>query len=142
MEFEANALSREEAWFTVATEYSVHVSKLSAGLSQVVAKLLKCFFSDGVNLAVTGALMEFADGTTVRIWAVLGGALQDGGAHKSVWHSRGDAGSKFCLLCKNLFAEESELVDDDGTNLLCCNVLTYAELVPATSKELRTTWRK
>ena len=52
MEFGVNALSREEAWFTVATEYSVHVSKLSAGLSQVVAKILKCFFSDGVNLAV------------------------------------------------------------------------------------------
>jgi hypothetical protein len=141
MEFGVNALSREEAWFTVATEYSVHVSKLSAGLSQVVAKILKCFFSDGVNLAVTGALMEFADGTTVRIWAVLGGALQDGGAHKSVWHCRGDAGSKFCLICKNLFAEKSELVDDDGTNLLCCNVLTYAELVPATSKELRKNYR-
>ena len=78
---------------------------------------------------------------TVRIWAKLGGALQDGGAHKSVWHSRGDAGSKFCLLCKNLFAEESELVDDDGTNLLCCNVFKYAELVPATSKELRKTYR-
>ena len=99
------------------------------------------FFSDGVNLAVTGALMEFADGTTVRIWAVLGGALQYGGAHKSVWHARGDAGSKFGLLCKNLFAGESQLMDDDGTHLLCCNVLTYAELVPATSKELRKNYR-
>ena len=44
MEFGANALSREEAWCTIAAEYSVHVSKLSAGLSQAVAKLLKCFF--------------------------------------------------------------------------------------------------
>ena len=29
------------------------------------------------------------------------------------------------------------MVDEDGTNLLCCNVLTWEQLVPASSKGLR-----
>ena len=102
-----NALSRDDAWFTATTEYSVHVSGLSAGLSQVVGSIFKLFFSDGINLAVTGVLLDFDGHTSVRLWAVLGGMLQDGGAHKAVWHSRGDSASKFCIPCKNLFDQES-----------------------------------
>ena len=44
LEFGLNALSREEAWFCIATEYSILVNLLSAGLSQVIAKLLMVFF--------------------------------------------------------------------------------------------------
>ena len=131
LEFGVSALSREEAWFTATTEYSVHVSGLSAGLSQVVGSIFKLFFSEGINLAVTGVLLHFDGHTPVRLWAVLGGMLQDGGAHKAVWHSRGDSASKFCILCKNVFDEESEIVDADGTNLLSCNCL---EVIPAASK--------
>ena len=68
---------------------------------------LKLFFSEGINLAVTGVLLDFDGHTSVRLWAVLGGMLQDGGAHKAVWHSRGDSASKFCIPCKNLFDQES-----------------------------------
>ena len=75
-----NALSRDGAWFTATTEYSVHVSGLSAGLSQVVGSIFKLFFSEGINLAVTGVLLHFDGHTPVRLWAVLGGVLQDGGA--------------------------------------------------------------
>ena len=56
LEFGVSALSREEAWFTATTEYSVHVSGLSAGLSQVVGSIFKLFFSGGINLAVTAVL--------------------------------------------------------------------------------------
>ena len=80
LEFGVSALSREEAWFTATTEYSVHVSGLSAGLSQVVGSIFKLFFSEGINLAVTGVLLHFDGHTPVRLWAVLGGMLQDGGA--------------------------------------------------------------
>ena len=137
LEFGVTALSREECWFCVATEYSIYVTPLSAGLSQVVAAVLQCFFSGGVNLAVTGVLLPFG----VRLWAKLGGFIQDGGAHKFVWHSRGDGASKFCLLCKNLFDQESEIVDEDGSNLLSCDVLTWDELVQASSNDLRKTAR-
>ena len=38
------------------------------------------FFLDGTNFALTGMLLPFK----VRLFAKLGGMLQDGGAHKSV----------------------------------------------------------
>ena len=133
LEFGVNALSKEESWFCAITEYSVLVSAFHAGLSQVVAVVLKQFFSEGVNLASTGMLLPFGG----RLWAKLGGVLQDGGAHKSVWHARGDGASKFCLLCKNLFHEKSGIIDEDGTNLMACNVLKWKDLVPASSMDLR-----
>ena len=97
LEFGVEALCREEAWFCLTTEYSMFVNKLSGGLSQLVAAAMRCFFSDGINLKTTGMLLPYND---IRLWAVLGGVLQDGGAHKTVWHSRGDSASKFCMLCK------------------------------------------
>ena len=133
LEFGVNALSREEGWFCVTTEYSVLVAALHAGLSQVVVVVPKLFFSEDVNLASTGMLLPCGD----RLWAQVGGILQDGGAHKSVWQSRGDGAPKFCLLCKNLFVNESNIIDEDGTNLLTCNVLKWTGLVAASSMDLR-----
>ena len=95
------------------------------------------FFSEGTNLALTGMLLPFK----VRLFAKLGGMLQDGGAHKSVWHSRGDGASKFCLLCKNLFTEESQVVEADGAKLLSCNCLKWNDLAQASSRDLRTAAR-
>ena len=81
-------------------------------------------------------LLEFPDGD-VRLWAIMGGILQDGGAHKYVWHIRGDGASKYCVLCRNLFTESSNLVDQDGANLLRCNIIKLDELVPMTGVDLR-----
>ena len=138
LEFGINALSHEEAWFCVCTEFSTLVNKMAAGMSQVVAAILKLFFPvDGTNLATSGMLLPFDGPGHIRLFARHGATLQDGGAHKSVFSSRGDGASKFCILCKNLFERESEIVDEDGTNLLCCDILEYKGLVPATSRDLR-----
>ena len=141
MELGSNALSREEAWFTVLLEFSTWVNLMHAGLSQVFKQCIKHFFQPhGFNYATSGILLEFPDGD-VRLWARLSGVLQDGGAHKFVWHLRGDGASKFCVLCKNLFTAESNVVDSDGTNLLRCNCINLAELVPETGHTLRTNAR-
>ena len=68
LEFGINALSREESWFCVVTEYSTAVNAMSAGLSQVMAAVLKCFFSESVNLALTGVLLPFGQ-PGIRLWA-------------------------------------------------------------------------
>jgi len=73
----------------------------------------------------------------VRLWAKLGIIVQDGGAHKSVWSSRGDGASKYCLLCKNLFTSESGIPDYDGTKRLVSNIIKLGELVAATDGDLR-----
>ena len=137
MELGVNALSHEEAWFVLLTEFSSCINKLSAGISQVFAECIKTFFQqDGFNMAGAGINLEFPD-QCVRLWAELGAILQDGGAHKFVWCARGDGASKFCLLCNNLFTHKSAVTDDDGTNLLRCNVIELSGLHPAAGNELR-----
>ena len=138
MELGFNALSREESWFTVAAPHSTVVNELSAGLSQVMAAVLTAFFpSDGMNFQTTGVLLDFGEHGSFRVWARVAGFLMDGGAHKYVWHSRGDGASKFCLLCKNEFSQVSNMVDEDGSNLLCCNTLTHAKLELSSSRDIR-----
>ena len=44
VEMGANALSREESWFTVMTEFETVVSDVSAGLSQLFGGIIKLFF--------------------------------------------------------------------------------------------------
>ena len=49
--------------------------------------------------------------------------LQDGAAHKSLFCCKGDAGTRLCMLCKNLVTAKSGLVDEDGTDLLQCSLI-------------------
>lgn len=100
LEFGANALSREDAWFTILTLFATEVQKISAGLSQIFAGIIKLFFEpNGFNMMTVGMLLPFASGS-VRFFCRLRVVIQDGGAHKFVWHSRGDGATKLCLLCK------------------------------------------
>ena len=46
-EFGPNAVSREESWFCLMTQFSVDVNKLHAELSQIMGQLLKPFFQRG-----------------------------------------------------------------------------------------------
>ena len=142
LELGVACLSHEEAWFVALTEYSCDVKELSAGLSQVISAILMVFFSaDSTNIETTGILLQFSDGSTIRFFAKLVGFIQDGGAHKSTFHSRGDGASKFCLLCKNLFTVKSELVEEDGSNMLVCGVTKASDLALVRSDELRTNAR-
>ena len=78
MEFGSNALSREESWFTVLIEFNTWIKLMHAGISQVFKQVIKQFFlKSGFNFATNGVLLEFEDGD-IRLWAVVGGILQDG----------------------------------------------------------------
>jgi hypothetical protein len=137
LEFGVNALCREETWFCVTTALSIDVNAVSAGLSQVFGAIIKTFFEPGgFDLGLAGIRLPF-EPDEVRLFATLKVVLQDGGAHKAVWHARGDGASKLCLLCKNLFTDKSNVCDEDGSNLLRSNVIRSDELVEASSNDLR-----
>ena len=137
LEFGASALSHEESWFIATIELSKLVNTLSAGLSQLFKEVIKLFFKPGSFHFMESGMNIEIDGEVFRLFAKIGVVLQDGGAHKAVWLSRGDGASRFCLLCKNMFTDDSELVDEDGTHLLRCNVIKLDELEASTDKELR-----
>ena len=140
-EFGANALSHEEAWFTIMAERSVHIKQVCAGMSQAFSVIIGLFFDDGGTNMRTGGAELPLHGGNARIFAKLGVVVQDGGAHKLTWHSRGDGALRLCLLCQNLFTEKSKVCDEDGTHLLRCNVMRYEDLAPATGDQVRRTAR-
>ena len=82
------ALSCEEYWFPLLAEFSQNVKELSGGMSQVFVALCKLFFEPGgfnVHPSKGGINLQPIE---ARFCAVMGVILQDGGAHKSIWHSR------------------------------------------------------
>ena len=68
MEFGPWALSHEEYWFPLMTEYSSVVKGCSGGLSQVFASLLKLFFEPGGFNAAPSAGGILLESLSVRFF--------------------------------------------------------------------------
>ena len=134
-EFGIAALSHENMWFTIATVRTQVVNTIPGGMSKIFSLVMKELFVDG-PLSDLGLLLEH-NGRSHRLFAKLGYFIQDGAAHKQTWHCKGDAGCKLCVLCRNVFSLASEVVGEDGEELLRCNVKKRSELDLATSADLR-----
>ena len=107
-------------------------------MSQIFGAIIKLFFGALVHdISLSGVLLRSPSGYPRRIFAKLGMFVQDGAAHKSVWHCKGDAGTKPCMLCLNLYTEKSELVGDDEEHLLTCTLVHEAELHFASDADVR-----
>ena len=142
LEFGPSALAREDSWMCVCAKRSSEVNKISGGMSQIFgAILLLLFGATGTNIALGGLVLNRCGQPLVRLYAQLRVFVQDGGAHKITWHCKGDGGSKLCFICKNLFTQKCELVDEDDSGLLVCNVIRDEELDMATDQEILDTVR-
>ena len=145
LELGTNALSREESWFTVLTEYIAKINELDSGLSQALGAIFKLFHQPPFDIRRTGITLRLGDGDddddATRFFAKIDVVLQDGGAHKYTWMCRGDGASRFCMLCKNLFSADSRILAEDGSALLRCNIIKLDELIPSTDAELRGRYR-
>ena len=133
-------LSNENVWCPIVAEPSTALTRVSAGISQVFAQVIKLFFCGPFDLRV-GIQLTGPEGSNcvLRLCAVLSMFLQDGGAHKHVWGCKGDGGTRLCMLCKNLIAEMSGAVDADGTNILVCSLIHEHQLQFASDAEIRRT---
>ena len=134
-EFGIAALSHENMWFTIATVRTQVVNTIPGGMSKIFSLVLRELFVDG-PLSDLGLRLEH-NGRVHRLFAKLGYFIQDGAAHKQTWHCKGDAGCKLCVLCRNLFSLASEVVGEDGAEVLRCNTKRYSELDLASSADLR-----
>ena len=65
--------------------------------------------------------------------------VMDGAAHKYLWHCKGDAGLKPCMLCLNLYTRQSGVAQEDGTRLLVCDAIDESGLKIATDAQVRGT---
>lgn len=139
-EFGAVNLAKEHAWFVVFATRSNVVTKVSGGMSQVTAQLLRsilhsntCFVEDS-GLLLKGPLPE----DRLRIFFKLGFMLQDGLAHKSIWSLKGDSGTKFCIFCSNLVSKRSSLPHE----VLTTQAFDPSALQLATDQDLQGTFSR
>jgi hypothetical protein len=135
-------LSMEDAWFCVLAVRSHTVKQYSGGIAQVFGAIIRCMFTGAHSLQHSGILLDFADGTSVRLFSKLGMILQDGGAHKAVYMVKGDGGHKFCMCCRNLYSVASDIADENGENILTCSLVYEADLDFATDADVRDTVRR
>lgn len=146
LEFGHALLSKSQAWLTVGCIRSNVVADLSATISQVVSKVLeRIFCSDNADPVEAGLPIKLPSGDHIRLYFQFGLFLQDGGAHKLVYCIKADSGSRFCLLCGNMFLQYSKDADgrndndedeDEVEDGLICSACTYSELRLSTDSEV------
>lgn len=141
LEFGQLRLSMEEAWLPTLVQRTSKVEQCSAGISQVFGEVIKLWFCNpAANISAGGLVLKHPDGSQYRLWIELGMILQDGGAHKHVFHMKGDGGTKFCILCRNLFAIATDAVDEDtGEPLVKAGLVFEEEMDFATDADIRGT---
>ena len=109
------------------------MDELDGGISQlVVLKMIFCNRACSPQLA--GLNLKLPDGNHVRIFFRLGMLLQDGAAHKFVLGVKGDAASKFCMLCKNEFKIKED--DEDSEDDVAFTVLKHEDMQLASNEEV------
>jgi hypothetical protein len=128
-QLEPHALHLEESWTCVGVIRSSLLCKAAAGMSQWVSAFLQETFCGEGHVARAGApLHRVSTGDVTWLWPELGMVLQDGGAHKVLWQCKGDAGTRFCMLCRNVVAPTSlastlagqeGLVSTDAVHVSC-----------------------
>ena len=130
-------LSSEEAWFCSLAKRSSEVNKLQAGISQVFGSVIKAFFCNAhFDMVNAGIVLKHPNGDHFRLFLRLGMILNDGGAHKLVFHCKGDGGTRMCMRCRNLIAEVSNELLEDGSNMLTCSHVFESDLDFATNEDI------
>ena len=102
---------------------------------QIFAAILKLIFCGDFNPSV-GLTLKGPDGQHQKLFLSFGGMLQDGAANKFAWSIKGDAGSRFCILCKNLFAKTS-LIMQDGEEILTSSMHKAHGLKFASNQDIK-----
>ncbi|CAE8715593.1 unnamed protein product, partial [Polarella glacialis] len=101
-------LRSEFNWLAFAVMRNTTVHKIENGMSNVVRHILRELFlpAHGFMHGVTLNL-----GTPVLFFATISNVLGDEAALKTTWSSKGAAGLKPCMLCKNVVSRSSGLAD-------------------------------
>ena len=150
LEFGANVLSNELAWLTLTCKRSSLLAGAIGGISQAFKALIKHMFCGTNTFDKSGLVLRHPNGQTYRIFAKLKMILQDGDAHKRVWLTKGDAGTKFCVLCRNVIADKSGILSEDNyedgvttrTEILAVSKVRACELDFAEDEDVRGSVRR
>ena len=139
-EFGPRVLSNERVWLPVLELRTSMACKLASGISQVCKFILRAMLLNPIcDVRNLGILLKSSAGDSLRLRLKLAYILQDGAAHKAIFCLKGDKGTRFCVLCKNCFAVDSDEVDDDGELLFRSDKVFEHQCKFATTNELKGT---
>ena len=139
LELSPKLLSNENHWFTLMVVRSELVQKVSAGIGQCLKLLLESMFANDFGNPEHGLTLK-GPGKSIRLFFTLAMTLQDGSAQKHTYSNRQDAGSRVCMLCKNIFSLRSKSSEDDVK--ISAKHLTWDACHQATDDELLESWER
>ena len=102
------ALRNELAWLPVAILRHDKISKVPGGLSEVAKQLVWTFLKDSPNF-LNGVTLQLG-AEKVKVTAKITNVIGDESALKSFWSSKGAAGMRPCMMCKNIIAKGSKVL--------------------------------
>ncbi|CAE7256692.1 unnamed protein product [Symbiodinium sp. CCMP2592] len=134
-------LHHEDLWLTISLERSNFVSHVQGGICQIMSKILETIFANAHVEPLAGFVLKspHGPGSDVRLhfrWAIC---LADGGAHKQIWSSKGDSGTKFCILCANI---HSGPPTGDNHDIMDHRTTKYSQLVLTTDEDVIQSYRR
>lgn len=131
-------MQNEKAWVTLCCLRSSVVQKVEAGMSQIFRIILKMVFqNEKANVSDLGLLLQSPHSANPKHLKIhFAFMVQDGLAHKQCWSLKGDAGSRFCALCKNCFTHG---IDEDMLSPVSCWT-KMSQLDMTQSQEIFSSW--
>ena len=133
-------LADVDAWVTLFIARSSLVQNVAAGMSAIMKEVLLNISKNPVCDVQHFGLMlkQPAGGPNVFLKLQFCFFLQDGQAMKMVYSVKGDSGSRFCPLCKNIFACKEE--SDELPTV--CRFLKREQLQLSSDVEIMASWKR
>ena len=119
---------------TISVERSTFVATLDGGIAQMMGHVLQSIFCCPIQEPRLGFRLKATSGDTTLFFN-LSMVLADGAAQKQVWSSKGDSGTKFCLLCANVHGQVAKHADEEPYEFHCATT-QYSQLRLVTDQEL------
>lgn len=143
----------EQLWFTLCTIRSSIIMQADGGIAQVMAMILESIFChDMIQLPHGGLLLKHPMGPQedIRLHMTWNSMICDGAAHKAVWSTKGDSGTKFCLLCANATGHRPTLEQQqtmpeplpDDELFIDTSCTTYSQLRLVSDQEILASYRR
>ena len=137
------ALSNENSWVTLFVCRSSLVSQIEGHMSQVMRVILEGIFDhSSAEVQALGILLKSPARDALRPYYRLRLKfqcfVQDGAAMKFSYAMKGDAGTRFCVLCANVYTCKDN--EDDLSEI--CKFLHVSDLRLTTNEELLDSWKR
>ena len=131
-------LSDSKSWITLATAQSEFVhNDVAAGVSQIFRRMIRSYFLESVDLKTTGLWLDAGgDDPGIRLFIDVGAFVQDGAAQAFTFCTKSDSATKSCIKCANFYARRSGLANEDGVDVLACDLVDERDLVFATDDDV------